>query len=434
MKTLYFNCFSGISGDMTIGALLDCGLGFDYLKTELRKLSVEGYELRMSRVTRSNLSAIKFDVLIHGEPKPIEHHHHEHSHEHGAEHSHDHAEHTHEHHHHDSGHFHRKASQILAMIGESKLTPKTKLIATDIFTKLAISEGKVHHIAPEDVEFHEVGAIDSIIDTVGAAIGFEALGIERFLCSSINVGSGFIHCQHGVFPVPAPATADLLRHATIYQKHVQTELVTPTGAAILAAVVNRFGDLSGFAAEKVGYGAGSKQFTDFPNCLRVMIGEEHAVAADQKGPGVVVIEANIDDMTPQNFAYATEKLLAAGALDVFTIPIQMKKARPGQLLQVLASSDAVDRLTQVIFRETSTIGIRRYAVERSVLDREFVEVATEFGNVNIKVSTMDGEVMNAAPEYEDCARIAQEKNVPLKKIQSLAMKAYLDREAIKKED
>jgi uncharacterized protein (TIGR00299 family) protein len=425
MKTLYFNCFSGISGDMTIGALLDSGLGFDYLKTELRKLRVEGYELRMSRVTRSNLSAIKFDVLIHGEPEPILDQH-EHSHEHGAGHSHD-LEHKHEHHHHDSGHFHRKASQILAMISESKLTPKTKQIATDIFTKLAISEGKVHHIPPEDVEFHEVGAIDSIIDTVGAAIGFEALGIERFLCSSINVGSGFIHCQHGVFPVPAPATADLLRHATIYQKHAQTELVTPTGAAILAAVVNRFGDLSGFAAEKIGYGAGSKQFADFPNCLRVMIGEERAVAAEQKSPGVVVIEANIDDMTPQNFAYATEKLLAAGALDVFTIPIQMKKARPGQLLQVLASSDAVDRLTQVIFRETSTIGIRRYAVERSVLDREFVEVATEFGNVNIKVSRMDGEVMNAAPEYEDCARIAQEKNVPLKKVQSLAMKAYLDR-------
>src|SRR5215831_3584076 len=433
MKTLYFNCFSGISGDMTIGALLDSGLGFDYLKTELRKLPVEGYDLRMSRVTRSHLSAIKFDVVMHGEPEPILDHHHEHSHEHSSEHSHD-QEHKHEHHHHHSGQFHRKASQILAMIRESKLTPKTKQIATDIFTKLAISEGKVHHIQPEDVEFHEVGAIDSIIDTVGAAIGFEALGIERFLCSSINVGSGFIHCQHGVLPVPAPATADLLRHATIYQKHAQTELVTPTGAAILAAVVNRFGALGGFAVEKIGYGAGSKQFADFPNCLRLMIGEEHEVGHEPTPPGVIVIEANIDDMTPQNFAYATEKLLAAGALDVFTIPIQMKKARPGQLLQVLASWDAVDRLTQVIFGETSTIGIRRYAVERSVLDREFVEVATEFGNVNIKVSRMDGEVMNAAPEYEDCARIAQEKNVPLKKIQSLAMKAYLDREAIKKED
>src|SRR5215831_8060856 len=312
MKTLYFNCFSGISGDMTIGALLDSGLGLDYLKTELRKLSVEGYELRMSRVTRSNVSAIKFDVLVHGEPEPgIDHQHHEHSHEHGAGHSPDHEhKHEHEHHHDDSGHFHRKASQILAMIRESKLTPKTKEIATDIFTKLAISEGKVHHIAPEDVEFHEVGAIDSIVDTVGAAIGFEALGIERFLCSSINVGSGFIHCQHGVLPVPAPATADLLRHATIYQKHAQTELVTPTGAAILAAVVNRFGALGGFAVEKIGYGAGSKQFADFPNCLRLMVGEERALALEPSMASVIVIEANIDDMSPQNFAYATEKLLA----------------------------------------------------------------------------------------------------------------------------
>src|SRR5262249_6238505 len=315
------------------------------------------------------------------------------------------------------------------------LNANTKRIASEIFTKLAISEGKVHHVPPAEVEFHEVGAVDSIVDTVGSAIGFDALGIERFLCSAINVGSGFIHCQHGVFPVPAPATADLLRHATIYQKHAQTELVTPTGAAILAAVVNRFGDLSGFGAEKIGYGAGSKQFADFPNCLRVMIGEERAIAAaEQDTPKVVVIEANIDDMTPQNFAYATEKLLAAGALDVFTIPIQMKKARPGHLLEVLASWDAVAGLPQIIFRKTTKIGIRRYPVERSVLDREFVEVATEFGNVNIKVSRMDGEVMNAAPEYEDCARLAQEKNVPLKMVQSLAMKAYLDRSEPKSGD
>ncbi len=265
MKTLYFNCFSGIAGDMTIGALLDLGLDFDYLKTELRKLPVEGYELRMSRVTRSNVSAIKFDVRDGKEdtkttpPMSIM-----------AKRSHDHA------HDHDhgimntsiitmtSGHFHRKASQILTMIGESKLTPKAKRIATDIFTKLAISEGKVHHIAPEDVEFHEVGAIDSIVDTVGAAIGFEALGIERFLCSPINVGSGFIHCQHGVFPVPAPATADLLRQATIYQKHAQTELVTPTGAAILAAVVNRFGDLNGFARRQGRLRRRNKAVCGFP--------------------------------------------------------------------------------------------------------------------------------------------------------------------------
>jgi uncharacterized protein (TIGR00299 family) protein len=423
MKTLYFDCFSGISGDMTIGALLDLGLGLDYLSTELRKLPVEGYELQMARVTRSNLSAIKFDVVVPGEHRHSHDHGHEHHHHH--DHEHDHAD--HHDHEHGAGHFHRKASDILLMIGESKLTPNAKRIATDIFTKLAISEGKVHHIAPEDVEFHEVGAVDSIVDTVGAAVGFDALGIERFLCSAINIGSGFIHCQHGVFPVPAPATADLLRHATIYQKHVQTELVTPTGAAILAAVVNRFGSLNGFTAEKIGYGAGTKQFADFPNCLRLILGEEHPVGtfeAQAAGGSVIVIEANIDDMSPQNFAYATEKLLAAGALDVFTVPIQMKKARPGQLLQVLAEPGMVDRLTRIIFQETTTIGIRRYPVERSTLDREFVEVETEYGKISVKVSKLDGEVVNVAPEYEDCARIAREQNVPLKSVQAAAMKAY----------
>src|SRR5262249_40410090 len=212
-----------------IGALLDLGLDLKYLKAELQKLAVDGYELKASRVTRSNISAMKFDVLVEGEEHDGRHHHH---------------------HHHQ--HFHRKASEILAMIGDSNLNTNTKRIASDIFTKLAISEGKVHHIAPEDVEFHEVGAVDSIVDTVGTAVGFDALGIERFLCSAINIGDGFIHCQHGVFPVPAPATADLLRQARIYQKHVETELVTPTRAAILAAVVNRFGQLGGFATERIG--------------------------------------------------------------------------------------------------------------------------------------------------------------------------------------
>jgi uncharacterized protein (TIGR00299 family) protein len=439
MKTLYFDCFSGISGDMTIGALLDAGLGFDYLKTELRKLPVEGYDLRMSRVTRSNVSAIKFDVAVESEgdhddchhqelPKAEhphhhhehEHHEHEHTHEHGHEHNH---EHTHAHAH---GHFHRKASEILAMIHESKLNAHTKRIATDIFTKLAISEGKVHHIQPEDVEFHEVGAVDSIVDTVGSAIGFDALGIERFCCSAINVGSGFIHCQHGVFPVPAPATADLLRHATIYQKHAATELVTPTGAAILAAVVNRFGNMDGFAAERIGYGAGSKQFADFPNCLRVMIGEEHPLSPKRGTDGVIVIEANIDDMSPQNFAYVSDKLLAAGALDVLTIPIQMKKARPGHLLQVLSSADALERLTRIIFQETTTIGVRHYNADRTTLDREFVEVITEYGKVRMKVSRLGDDVVNFAPEYEECARIARDRNVPLKKVQMAALKAYLN--------
>lgn len=310
------------------------------------------------------------------------------------------------------------------MINASALNANTKRIAANIFTKLAISEGKVHNIAPGEVEFHEIGAVDSIVDTVGSAIGFDALGVERFLCSAINIGSGFIHCQHGILPVPAPATADLLRHATIYSKHAETELVTPTGAAILAAVVNRFESIQGFSIDRIGYGAGTKEFQEFPNCLRLMLGEERAVASSGE---ITVIEASIDDMTPQNFGYVTEKLLAAGALDVLTIPVQMKKGRPGHLLQVLAPSDQTDALSRIIFQETTTIGIRRHTTARTTLERELIPVDTEFGRVNIKVSRLDGEVVNFAPEYEDCARLAREKNVPLKLVQATAVREYLQK-------
>ena len=408
MKTLYFDCFSGISGDMTIGALLDLGLDLDYLRSELRKLPVEGYSLKASRVVRSNISAMKFDVRLSGDDEDHHHHHHHH-----------------DHHHH---HHHHKASGILAMIGRSSLNANTKRIAEAIFTKLAISEGRVHHIAPEDVEFHEVGAVDSIVDTVGAAIGFDALGLERFVCSPINVGSGFIHCQHGVYPVPTPATADLLRNATIYSKHADTELVTPTGAAILAAVVNEFSTLRGVAVESIGYGAGSKQFQDFPNCLRLMVcSDRESEARQHAAPGadsIVVIEANIDDMTPQNLAYVTERLLEAGALDVATMPVQMKKGRPGHLLQVLVSPDRREELEQLIFLETTTIGLRYHVASRSVLERESVEVRTEYGVISLKVSRRNGQVLNFTPEYEDCARIAREKNVPLKEVQAAAVRGY----------
>lgn len=408
MKTLYFDCFSGISGDMTIGALLDLGLDLQYLRDELRKLPVEGYELRASRVVRANISAIKFDVVVGNG-----------NHDHAHEHSHG------EHHHH---HHHHRASQILAMIRQSGLNANTKRIADAIFTKLAISEGNVHHVPPEDVEFHEVGAVDSIVDTVGAAIGFDALGIGRFQCSPINVGSGFIHCQHGVYPVPAPATADLLRGATIYSKHATTELVTPTGAAILAAVVNQFGLLDGASVDQIGYGAGTKEFQDFPNCLRLMVcGDLKEQALRHQPPAtdtIVVIEANIDDMTPQNLAYVTERILEAGALDVCAIPVQMKKGRPGHLLQVLAPPNRREALERLLFQETTTIGLRHHEAARSVLEREVVQVDTIYGKIGVKVSRFDGKITNVTPEYEDCARIARERNVPLKDVQAAAVKEY----------
>jgi uncharacterized protein (TIGR00299 family) protein len=315
------------------------------------------------------------------------------------------------------------------MIQRSALNANTKRIATAIFTKLAISEGKVHHIAPEDVEFHEVGAVDSIVDTVGAAIGFDALGVEKFACSPINVGSGFIHCQHGIYPVPTPATADLLRNATIYSRHATTELVTPTGAAILAAVVDTFSPLDGVAIEQIGYGAGTKQFQDFPNCLRLLVCSDHKSEAQaHQVPAVdtiVVLEANIDDMTAQNFAYVCDRLLDEGALDVCTVPVQMKKGRPGHLLQVLAPPNRWEKLERLIFEETTTIGVRHYSAQRSALERELVTVETPLGAVAIKVSKLDGKVVNFTPEFEDCARIAREKNVPLKDVQSMALKEYL---------
>jgi len=410
MRTLYFDCFSGISGDMTIGALLDLGLDLEYLRSELLKMPVNGYRIKSSRVVRANLSAMKFDVDIDGDT------------------GHTQDEHSHAHPH--SG-AHRKASEILAMIGSSALNANSKRIATAIFTKLAISEGNVHHVSPEDVQFHEVGAVDSIVDTVGAAIGFDALGFERFICSPINVGGGFIHCQHGVYPVPVPATADLLRGAEIYSKHVSSELVTPTGAAILAAMVDDFRRVDGFSIERIGYGAGNKQFQNFPNCLRLLVGEESSRAVGRTAPAptddfsdIIVIEANIDDMTPQNFSYVTERLLEAGAFDVCTIPVQMKKGRSGFILQVLSPLNRCDVLSRLIFQETTSIGLRQYAAKRSALERKMVPVETRYGRVMIKVSMQDGKVVSSTPEYEDCARIAREKNVPLKEVQFLASTAY----------
>ena len=434
VKTLYFDCFgpghSGISGDMTIGALLDAGLDFNYLKTEIGKLPVDGFELRLSRTVRANLNAAKFDVLVEGDSG------HDHGHEpapdddertdghesgHDPRHAHTHSQsHTH-------GHLHRKSSEILDMIHRSALSPGVRRRAAGIFQKLAIAEGRVHDMPPEDVEFHEVGAIDSIVDVVGAAIGIEALEVERFRCSAINVGGGFIHCQHGVYPVPAPATANLLANATVYSKYVEKELVTPTGAAILAATVDEFGPLDGLRIDKVGYGAGAGDFGEFPNCLRLFVGTEveetNAVAADR----VVAIEANIDDMSAEGLSYASRKLLESGALDVITIPVLMKKGRPGHLLQVLVSPADSDRIARAIFEETTTIGVRKRWMERQVLHRDVVEVHTANGPIRVKVSRLEGRVVTVSPEYDDCARVAGESNRPFHEVHEDAIRGYRER-------
>ncbi len=407
VKTLYFDCFSGISGDMTIGALIDVGLDFDYLRTELDKLPVEGFDLRLSRVERANVSATKFDVLTASD----EGHHHQ-----GDEGG------------HAPGHFHRKASEITGMIRGSGLEPGARKRAVEIFEKLAISEGQVHDLPPEDVEFHEVGAVDSIVDVVGTAIGLNALGIEQFLCSPINVGGGFIHCQHGYYPVPTPATANLLTHAPVYSRQVDAELVTPTGAAILAATIDRFGPMDGFEIDKVGYGAGTKKFDEFPNCLRLFLGNAVSGVGDTVEDRIVVIEANIDDMSAENLAYAGERLLAAGALDVITIPVHMKKGRPGHLLQVLAPSGSEEDLSRTMFEETTTIGVRMRPMSRKVLDREIVQVETDQGSVAVKVSRFNGKIVNVSPEYEDCARLARASGRPFKDVQAEILKTYVDKQ------
>ena len=408
VKTLYFDCFSGISGDMTIGALVDLGLDFDYLRAELGKLPVEGFDLRLSRVERANISATKFDVLTESD---------EGRHHHGG----DEGGHSH-------GRFHRKASEIIDMIRGSGLGPGARKRAVEIFEKLAISEGQVHDLPPQDVEFHEVGAVDSIVDVVGTAIGLDALGIQQFLCSPINVGGGFIHCQHGYYPVPAPATANLLTHASVYSRHVEAELVTPTGAAILAATIDRFGPMDGFEIDKVGYGAGTKEFDEFPNCLRLFLGNAETGVGDTVEDRIVVIEANIDDMSAENLAYAGERLLAAGALDVITIPVQMKKGRPGHLLQVLAPSGSEEDLSRTMFEETTTIGLRMRPMSRKVLDRELVRVETDQGPVAVKVSRFNGKIVNVSPEYEDCARLARESGRPFKDVQADILKTYVEKQ------
>ena len=334
---------------MTIGALLDLGVDFGYLKAEIGKLQLledSGFDadidLRSSRVIRANISATKFDVVVGKDgPKVGETAHnadlgsHGHAHSHPRDMAHDESEPARHSHDHGRSHSHRTASEVIAMVKTSSLAANVRARAVAIFQKLAFSEGLVHDRAPEDVAFHEVGALDSIVDVVGAAIGLEALEVNRFLCSPVNIGGGFVRCQHGLYPVPAPATANLLTRAPVYSKHVEAELVTPTGAAILAATVDRFGGMDGFEIRGVGYGAGTLDFDEFPNCLRLIVGVETPSSRSVPQGEIVVIEANIDDMSAEELAYAAEKLLSMGALDVITMPVVMKKGRPGHLLQVL---------------------------------------------------------------------------------------------------
>ena len=420
MRALYLDCFSGAAGDMILGALLDAGLPLDGLRRALGSLAIGPDGIWTERVTRAGVSATKFHVR--GEDAPIDHaHDHEGAHDLDLGH----------HHHHDHGdaeirhrHVHRSLKEIDALIDGSALSTAGRHRAKDLFARLGEAEAAIHGTSMDKVHLHEVGALDSIVDIVGTVYALEAIGADRIMASPLNVGSGSIHSAHGLYPVPAPATTRLLEGVPIYAGPQKAELVTPTGALLITAYAAEFGVVPPMRLQRAGYGAGSRDFADAPNVLRVLIGEGDAAASPHR---VVVIEAEIDDMNPQIFGVLIDRLLAEGALDVFYTSIQMKKNRPGTLLSIIAPPGARERLTSTVFRETTTIGVRYREMDRECLDRETVHVHTPFGRVGIKVARRNGEVMNASPEFDDCARLAAESGRPVKDVQAAAMKAFLDR-------
>jgi hypothetical protein len=419
---------------MFLGALVDAGVPFELFTKTVAALGVDA-RLEASRVQRSGISAIKLDVITaEGKELPREefwekekhetehHHHHDHDHEH--RHSHEH-EHSQEHHH--GHHPHRGLKEIRGIIGKAGISETARQTAIKIFEVLGAAEAKIHNTDIEAIHFHEVGAIDAIVDITCAAVGAEALGVDDIVCSSLNVGGGTVSCAHGTFPIPAPATLEMLKDAPVYSGKIQKELVTPTGAAIVNVLASRFASFPKMTLDKIGYGAGSRDFRDFPNVLRLTVGEtleEHAAVIPEEA--ITILEANVDDMTPQLFGYVMDRVLQEGALDVFATSVQMKKNRPGMLLTVLCRLEDARRLTRLIFAETTTLGIRMREEKRARLARRHLTVGTRWGEVRMKVANLNGSVSNYAPEYEDCRRIAEQQHVPLKAVMQEALKAYLE--------
>ena len=413
MKVLYFDCFSGASGDMVLGALIDAGVPLAEVRRALGSLAIDPDAVWTERVVRTGITATKF--CVRGE-------------------DHDHASdpaarsHAHPTTQGRDGHEHRTLAEIACLIDRSALSAAGKDRAKALFRRLGEVEAAIHGIPVEQVHLHEVGALDSVIDIVGAVHALEYLGADRIVASPLNVGSGTVRAAHGVYPVPAPATLQLLAGAPIFSGPQTTEMTTPTGALLVASYAAAFGPLPPLQVRAVGYGAGARDFPDTPNVLRVVLGDADTVRQDTAGAAtrVAVIEAEIDDMTPQLFGLVMDRLLAEGALDVFYTPVQMKKNRPGTLLTVIASPDARQRLSSVIFRETTTLGVRFRESEREVLDRETVTVQTPAGPIPIKVARRDGQVLNAAPEFDDCVRAAAASGRPVKEVQALAVRAFFD--------
>lgn len=400
MRVVYLDCFAGVSGDMIVGALLDLGVDFDALKQQLSSLAVGNYEVNTRRVERGGIAATKFDVEVDLRDQPA-----------------------------------RTLADIRSIILESRLSEITKQRSLAVFERLAEAEAKVHGTTRNEIHFHEVGAVDSIVDIVGAMIGFEMLSVDRFYCSSLRVGRGVIEAEHGRLPVPAPATAELLKGVPIYAGDLEGEFVTPTGAAIASTLCKVFGHLPAMKINGVGYGAGSRDPKELPNALRLILGEMNAAANDidstkaasMRDENVTVIETNIDDMNPQVYGFVMERAFAMGALDVFMVPAQMKKDRPGVLLTVLCNPEMAEELIEMLLAETTTLGVRYYRAHRRVLERAIETVQTEYGPIRIKVARDGDRTLHFQPEYEDCARLARESQTPLIEVQAAANAAYREK-------
>jgi len=417
MRIAYLDCFAGISGDMFLGALVDSGVPVEVLQDAVRALSLDA-SLQISKVDRSGISSTKVQVLENGKPAeevsvtPAEHTHEEPSHSHS---------HTHAHTEHSATHAHgRSLSTIRKSIESAELADAIKRTAIHAFELLGASEAKIHNVDIEKIHFHEVGAVDAIVDIVAASAGIHALGVDAWYASPLNVGGGMVDCAHGRFPVPAPATADLLREVPTYSAHVQKELVTPTGAALIRTLAPTFGPQPAMRVQKIGYGAGTRNPKSFPNVLRLSIGE----AGDSSHSSVAVLETALDDISPQILAHVTERAFALGALDVMSTAVQMKKGRLGTLLTILADDGKVNALEDLLLRETSTLGVRIHHERRSCLDRSFVIANTQYGEIRIKLGSRSGEIFNAAPEFEDCRAAAEKHGVAIKEVQQAAIAAY----------
>ncbi|HRX10205.1 MAG TPA: nickel pincer cofactor biosynthesis protein LarC [Draconibacterium sp.] len=382
MKILYYDCFAGISGDMNLGALIDLGVDSNYLKTELEKLNIEGFHLEIKKDQRRGISGTKADVIIENQENEK----------------------------------HRHLRHVEEIVNGSSLPDHVKINALKIFDLIAVAEAKIHNISKERVHFHEVGALDSIADIVGAAICLDYLKVDKVMSSSIQLGGGMVKCAHGIMPVPAPATAEIVMNVPVKTGLVSHEATTPTGAAILVATVDEFTDKMDFQITKTGYGIGNRD-SDVPNVLRVYLCEDSTGLKDVNSEESVVLESNIDDMNPEHYDFLLEKLFQTGASDAWISPVIMKKSRPAVTLSVLCKNELADKMKEVVFINSTSIGIREYKVKKNMLRREESEIKTIYGTVKIKQSFFNGKMVRSKPEYEDCKKLAEKHKTTISEIE-----------------